>query len=211
MGISHQMGMTDWGNMAKMMAMINPKTATTIHSSRKTITKNRNLVRLLTYLAVYSAMGLALVSHGDDQGPEIMHPTHDDGADEDPDHGRDPSPDDGDGGADYGAGSGYGCIMMSEDDLFPSGNVVGAVLELDGGGYVGRRQVEYLLAYESSVQLVGDNISHERNDHNRQSTHGILLSVIRRNGLLVPDQRSPGLLGRCCLTLLSLSNSLPAR
>ena len=58
MGISHQMGMTDCGNMAKMMAMTKPKTATTIQSSINTITKNKNLVRLLTYLEVYSAMDL---------------------------------------------------------------------------------------------------------------------------------------------------------
>ncbi len=42
--------------MLKTMAMTRPKTAITIHSSRKTIRKKKNRVRLLTYLEVYSEM-----------------------------------------------------------------------------------------------------------------------------------------------------------
>ena len=52
MGTSTHTASTDWGYMAKMMAITRPKTAITIHSSRKTIRKKRNRVRLLTYLAV---------------------------------------------------------------------------------------------------------------------------------------------------------------
>ena len=44
------------GYILKTTAMTNPNIAITIHNSRKTIIKNRFLVRLLTYLDVYSAM-----------------------------------------------------------------------------------------------------------------------------------------------------------
>ena len=58
MGTSSQTASTDWGYMEKMMAITRPKMAITIHSSRNTIRKKKNLVRLLTYLAVYSEMDL---------------------------------------------------------------------------------------------------------------------------------------------------------
>src|SRR5680860_1850628 len=55
-GISHHTGNTDPGNMANTTAITSPKIAIIIHSSRNTITKNRNRVRVLTYLEVYSAI-----------------------------------------------------------------------------------------------------------------------------------------------------------
>ena len=54
MGISIQTGKTDCGYMAKMMAMIKPKIAITIHSSSRTIRKKIVLVRLFTYFDVIS-------------------------------------------------------------------------------------------------------------------------------------------------------------
>ena len=57
-GTSTQTARTDCGYMLKMMAITSPNMAITIHSSRKTIRKNKNLVRSLTYLAVYSEIDL---------------------------------------------------------------------------------------------------------------------------------------------------------
>ena len=59
-GICSQTGKTDDGYMLNIIAIIIPKMEITIHSSRKTIMKNKNLVLLLMYLEVYSEIDFPL-------------------------------------------------------------------------------------------------------------------------------------------------------
>jgi hypothetical protein len=62
----------------------------------------------------------ALIAHGDNQCPEIVHGPHDDAADKHPDHGRHPSPDHGQRRSDDGTGACDRCEVVTKDNLFSS-------------------------------------------------------------------------------------------
>ena len=61
-----------------------------------------------------------------------MNRPHDNRTQKDPQHGRDPAPDNGDGRSDNGTGAGDGREMMSENNLFFGWHIVASVLQFLG-------------------------------------------------------------------------------
>ena len=107
-----------------------------------------------------------------------MDRTDENGPEEDPEEGGNPAPDHGQGGSDNGTGSRNAGKVMSEDDALAGGNVVIAILHLDGGNPGCGVELEDLAGQEPAVCVVGHQVENEgaKSDgeglHERKSKQG---------------------------------------
>lgn len=72
--------------------------------------------------------GLSAISDRDHEGTKVMDGADEDGTKKDPKEGGDPTPDNGEGGADDGTCTGDGRKMMAEDDPLVCGDVVSVIV-----------------------------------------------------------------------------------
>jgi hypothetical protein len=105
--------------------------AMTIHSSKKNNQEKQKAGATVDVLGCIVRNGFALVAHRDDQRAEVVDRAHDNAADKYPQQRRHPSPDDGDGRTDNGAGAGDRGEMVAENDLLLGGDIIDPVFERD--------------------------------------------------------------------------------
>ena len=104
---------------------------------------------------------LAPVAHGNHEGTKIVDRTDENGSEKNPEQGGHPPPDHGQGGPDNGTGSRDAGEVMPEDDAFAGGDVVGAVLHLDGGDPGRGIELEDPAGQEPAVGVVGHQVKNE--------------------------------------------------
>ena len=93
--------------------------------------------------------GLTAFAHADEEAAVVLDGADEDGAEDDPEPDGEVAVDEGDGGADDGAGAGDGGEVVAEDEGGFAGDVVDAVLEGDGwGGFLAA-------AAEDALEIAG--------------------------------------------------------
>jgi len=115
--------------------------------------------------------GVALVAHRQHKRAEIMHRTHENGAEQNPDQGRHPAPEDRHRRADNRAGAGNGGEVVAEEHGFVGGDKINAVMMLHTRAQVFRRHVEDFLRQVFPVGVVGGQIQQRGAKDHPYSSH----------------------------------------
>ena len=107
---------------------------------------------------------LTAIAKRNNQRTEIVDGPDKDRAEQYPQQGGQPAPEDGDRGADDRSGAGDAGEVVSEDDLFLGGDEIDVVPQLPAGDFGGGVEVEDAFGKPASVSMVGDDVADEGTD-----------------------------------------------
>ena len=111
-------------------------------------------------------------AHGDDKSAEIVNAADEKGADDDPEHGGRPPPDDRDGGTEHGCQAGDRCVVVAEKNEGPRGHVVDAVVERVGGSRGIGAEAKNMFGEVPSVECVSEKVEEKATQRGEQRIHG---------------------------------------